>query len=81
MLKMSAAKRKEACDEFQSFQVLVGTAGITKLLECEGGFPAEYIQAKAICKSTRAGAGGLSKADRERKKLCRIAKSQVHLPV
>ena len=77
MLKMSGDRKKEVCDEFKSFQLLVGPAGTTQLMQCEGDFPAKFTQAKAFCGTD----GTPSKADRERKKLCRIAKSQVCLSI
>ena len=71
MLDMSGARKKEACGEFNSFQLLVGQAGVKQLMGCEGGFPAQFRRARAFC----------APADTTnwRQKLCTIAKAQVRL--
>ena len=49
MLDMSGDRKKEACDKLDSFELELGSAGLTESMECGGDYPAAYKHAKAFC--------------------------------
>ena len=74
---MSGDRKQEACNEFDSFELLVGPEGVKQILECEGVFPAEFTQAKAFCGRGRA----TINADSQGEELCKMARAQARLSV
>ena len=75
MLNLSGTRKKEACEELDNFELLVGPQGVTELMECGDDSPAEFRQAKAFCGTDNPQVA----ADLEQ--LCKMAKSQARLYV
>ena len=49
MLDMSGDRKKAACEQFAGFESQVGTAGVSKLLQCSNDYHAAHLLAKSFC--------------------------------
>ena len=78
MLDMSGDRKKEACDEIDNFELLVGPAGLAELMGCEGDFPAEFRQAQKFCGTAGSRSSSFSTGDGiDKEHMCMVAKKQV----
>ena len=82
---MSGPEKTEACKDLDKIEVQLGTAEVTKLMNCSGNFTAAYKIARVLCR-TDVTAGDSSPDDTSgdsrhtcKLNMCNVATAQVLL--
>ena len=60
---MSGPEKTEACKDLDRIEVQLGTAEITKLMNCSGNFTTAYKVAKALCQTNVTGTLNVTSGD------------------